>query len=934
MRHPSGRDTGPAARILRRGARSGRLMHIEQIAARAGEGVPWPEWVPAEITEAFTTAGVGQPWAHQAAMAEHAHGGSNVIISTPAASGKSLGYLLPALTATVGGRTVLYLAPTRALAADQLRTIQALGITGVCAAVVDGDTHAADRERARTHANYLLTTPDMLHHVLLPRHARWGEFFGRLHYVIVDECHGYRGVFGSHVAHVFRRLQRVAAHHARRHPARTRAGTGPPGGLVFLLASATISEPGNCARLLTGAEAREITDSTAPRGPLTFGLWEPPLTAARGEGGAPVRRPATAEAATLLADLVAHDVRGLAFTRSRRGAEAVAIAARRALAGNGRTVRRAGAGTAARIASGKVPGPAPGGQAPVAATGALVPAVVNGKQAAAAPAPGGAAGAGLRVLTGPGRRIAAYRSGYLPEDRRELEEALRTGALLGLAATTALELGVNICGLDAVLIAGWPGSRAALWQQAGRAGREGQPAVAVLIARDDPLDTYLVHHPEMLLRQPVESTVLDPQNPYVLAPHLCAAAAELPLTDADLELFGTSAGQAAQSLVDAGMLRRRGHRLYWTRRGRGNGPGLRGEGNYPVKIVEKATGRLVGTVDQPSAHILVHTGAVYLHQGELYLVTALDLDDGVALVEPGDPGYTTSAREVTGIDVVSELRRASWGAASVSFGEVDVVRQVTSFTRRNPETGQPLGEEVLDLPPRALRTRAVWWTISAGQRENLMRRGVDLAGAAHAAEHTAIGLLPLFAACDRMDIGGVSADLHPATGLLTVFVYDGNAGGAGFAERGFAVAAAWLRATAEAIHSCECQAGCPSCVQSPKCGTGNEPLAKDGALVLLETLLAGAPANAAGPVTTAASVTTPGPLTTAAPVPPGRPATTAGPVTTAGAVPTGRPATAAGSGGADEAYLTGEASGNGVHGRADKAAEHRELGDPVAAHRR
>ena len=810
MTHPGGRDTGPAARILRRGARSGRLMHVEEIAARAGEGVPWPEWVPGAITAAFARAGVGRPWAHQAAMAQHAHQGSNVIIATPAASGKSLGYLLPALTAVLRGSTVLYLAPTRALAADQLRAIQALGIEGVCAAVVDGDTHAADRERARTHANYLLTTPDMLHHVLLPRHARWGEFFGRLHYVIVDECHGYRGVFGSHVAHVLRRLRRVAAHHARRHPARTRADLGPPGGgLVFLLASATISEPGNCARLLTGEDARAITESMAPRGPLTFGLWEPPLTAARGEGGAPVRRPATAEAATLLADLVAHEVRGLAFTRSRRGAEAVAIAARRALAGNGRAVRRR--------------------------------ATDGGQRDGAGAVSGATAGAALRTLTGPGRRIAAYRSGYLPEDRRELEEALRTGSLLGLAATTALELGVNICGLDAVLIAGWPGSRAALWQQAGRAGREGQPAVAVLIARDDPLDTYLVHHPEMLLHQPVEATVLDPGNPYVLAPHLCAAAAELPLTDADLDLFGPAAGQAAQGLVAAGMLRRRGHRLYWTRRGWGNGPGLRGEGNHPVKIVEKATGRLVGTVDQPSAHIIVHTGAVYLHQGELYLVTALNLAEGVALVEPGDPGYTTSARDITGIDVVSELRRASWGPATVHFGEVDVVRQVTSFTRRNPETGQPLGEEPLDLPPRALRTRAVWWTISAGQREELLRRGVDLAGAAHAAEHTAIGLLPLFAACDRMDIGGVSADLHPATGLLTVFVYDGNEGGAGFAERGFGVAADWLRATAEAILSCECQAGCPSCVQSPKCGTGNEPLAKAGALVLLETLLASAP---------------------------------------------------------------------------------------------
>ncbi len=288
MRQLGGRETVPAARILRRGARSGRLMHVEEIPGRPGEGVAWPDWVPDEITQALSRAGVVRPWAHQAVMAEHAHQGRNVIISTPAASGKSLGYLLPALTSVLGGSTVLYLAPTRALAADQLRAVRALGIPGVCAAVVDGDTLSAERERARTRANYLLTTPDMLHHGLLPRHSRWGEFFGRLEYVIVDECHGYRGVFGSHVAHVLRRLRRVAAYHARRHPARVRAGASGAD-LVFLLASATVSEPGTCARLLTGADAEEITQSGAPRGPLTFGLWEPPLTTARGEGGAPVR---------------------------------------------------------------------------------------------------------------------------------------------------------------------------------------------------------------------------------------------------------------------------------------------------------------------------------------------------------------------------------------------------------------------------------------------------------------------------------------------------------------------------------------------------------------------------------------------------------------------------------------------------------------------
>ena len=769
-----------AARILSKGARSRRLVHVSEIPARTGRSVPWPGWLPAEITAALARAGVDRPWAHQAAMADHAFAGRNVIISTPAASGKSLGYLMPALTAVLSGGTVLYLAPTRALAADQLRAVQALGVPGVCAAVVDGDTPAAERDRARSHACYLLTTPDMLHHVLLPRHRRWAGLFGRLRYVIVDECHGYRGVFGSHISHVLRRLRRVAGHYAVGGPGD--GGSAPAsGGPVFLLSSATISEPRSAARLLIGEDAEEITESSAPHGPLTFGLWEPPLTPARGERGAPVRRPATTEAAALLADLVGHGARALAFTRSRRGAEAVAMAARRTLA---------------------VSGP-----------------------------------------PGAGERVAAYRSGYLADDRRELEQALQAGTLLGVAATNALEQGVNITGLDAVLIAGWPGSRAALWQQAGRAGREGQAAAAVLIARDDPLDTYLVHHPESLLNRPVEATVLDPGNPYVLAPHLCAAAAELPLTDADLGLFGPSAEAVADALVRGGMLRRRGQRLYWTRRGFGNGPDLRGTGLRPVKIVETGTGRLVGTVDEPSAHVLVHTGAVYPHQGEIYLVKRLDLAEGVAFVEPGDPGYVTSARDITGIDVISELRRADWGPGAVHFGEVEVVRQVTSFTRRDPETGRPAGEVALDLPPRALRTRAVWWTISARQRAALLRKRVDLPGAAHAAEHTAIGLLPLFAACDRMDIGGVSADLHPTTGRLTVFVYDGHEGGAGFAERGFDVAADWLRTTAEAITSCECEAGCPSCIQSPKCGTGNEPLAKQGAVLLLASLLAHSPGH-------------------------------------------------------------------------------------------
>ena len=768
-----------AARVLEAGARSGRLTHLEQVQAAAGQRVDWPDWAPPHVTKAFENVGVPGPWAHQAAAADHAAAGRNVIISTSPASGKSLGYLLPALTQVLDGGTALYLAPTRALAADQLRMVSSLDIPGVRPAVMDGDTPAPDRAWARAHATYLLTTPDMLHHSLLPRHARWDGFFRRLKFVIVDECHTYRGVFGSHVAQVLRRLRRITAHHA----AFRGEGNGP--GPVFVLASATISEPETCARLLTGLDAVAVTADSAPRGPLTFGLWEPPLTALRGEAGAPVRRTATAEAAGMLADLVLGGVPALAFVRSRRGAEAIALGARRSLA-------EAGAAN-------------------------LEP------------------------------RVAAYRSGYLPEDRRAIEEAVLAGRITGLAATPALELGVNIGGLDAVLVAGWPGTRAALWQQAGRAGREGRGAVAILIARDDPLDTYLVHHPEALLNRPVEATVLDPGNPYVLAPHLCAAAAELSLTDADIDLFGTAAAAVVDDLSRRGMLRPRktpeGTRWCWTRSGRTAMTGLRGTGGQAVRIVEASTGRLVGTMDEPSAHVLAHTGAVYPHQGEMYLVTELDLDSCVALVEACDPGYATSARELTGVEVAATLRREAWGDAEVGFGDVLVTRQVVSFVRRRLDTGQPAGVVPLDLPPRTLRTRAVWWTISPGQRNALASAGVDLAGAAHAAEHASIGLLPLVASCDRWDVGGVSTDYHPATGRLTVFVYDGHDGGAGFAERGFRAARDWLRASADAIASCECSAGCPSCIQSPKCGNGNEPLSKQGAVILLECLLSGAAAR-------------------------------------------------------------------------------------------
>jgi DEAD/DEAH box helicase domain-containing protein len=770
-----GRTGAVLRRLLGEPRNRERITHVENVPARSGRLAEWPSWAPRLLIDRLRLAGISQPWEHQARAAELAHSGTPVIVATGTASGKSLAYLMPALDAVFSGGTVLYLSPTKALAADQLRSLRGLKLAQLRAATFDGDTPAEDRRWIRQYANYVLTNPDMLHRTVLPGHARWAPYLRRLRYVIVDEAHGYRGVFGSHVAQVLRRLRRVCA----------RYGTSP----VFILASATASDPGAAASRLTGVQVAEVSDDASPRGAMSFALWEPPLTELRGEHDAPVRRTATAEAADLLADLVIEDVQTLAFVRSRRGAESVALGAKRALA---------------------------------------------------------------EVSPSLSSQVAAYRAGFLPEERRALEKALRSRSLIGLASTNALELGVDVSGLDSVIICGWPGTRASLWQQAGRAGRSGQDALAVLIARDDPLDTYLVHHSSAIFGTPVEATVLDPDNPYVLAPHLCAAASELPLTEDDLPMFGPSARDVVPDLVRRGMLRHRPSGWFWTKRERASDlADIRGAGGPPVQVVEATTGRLLGTVDEPSAHTMVHEGAVYLHQGESYVVQALHLDDSVALVKAADPDYTTTARDVTDISILETLRTTSWGEAVLCFGTVEVTRQVVSYQMRRLASGQVLGERPLELPPRTLRTRAVWWTLPDEVLAELGDGnaggggadvdGADVGGSAHAAEHASIGLLPLFATCDRWDIGGVSTAMHPDTERMTVFVYDGHEGGAGFAERGYERAGAWLRSTREVIAACECEHGCPSCIQSPKCGNGNEPLDKAGALDLLEALLKQAP---------------------------------------------------------------------------------------------
>ena len=750
---------------LAAGDRAARLRHVERLPARPAEVADWPGWIAPPLLATLIGAGIERPWSHQREAMDLARRGSHVVLSTGTASGKSLGYLVPGLTAVLDGlaaptgrgSTVLYIAPTKALAADQLARIEALAIPGIRAATYDGDTPTDERRWIREHANVVLTNPDLLHHSMLPGHQHWAPFLRALDHVVIDECHIYRGVFGSHVSSVLRRLRRICARY-RSEP-------------TFVLASATVSHPASHARSLVGMPVTPVEHDGSPREALTFALWEPPTIDES-------RRSATTEAAELLAELVERGVQTLAFGRSRAGVESLASSARRRLGQVGGT---------------------------------------------------------------PEASIAAYRGGYLPQERRELEGALRDGALRGLAATNALELGVDISGLDAVLMAGWPGRRANLWQQAGRAGRSGRESLAVFIAADDPLDTYLLDHPEAIFGAPIESTVMDPSNPHVLAPHLAAAAHELPLTEADLPMFGTGARGVVELLVDRGILRRRPTGWFWAREDRpGDHVNLRGASEV-VSIVERRSGRVLGTIDEASAHSQVHTGAVHVHQGDTFVVTDLDLPAATATIVRGDPGWSTHSQSVSSFEILGAQRTHHWGEIDVCFGSVRVTTQVTSFLRRLP-SGEVLGTHPLDLPQRSLVTRGVWWTMPLDLLEEAGIEEAQVPGATHAAEHAAIGMLPLVATSDRWDVGGVSTDQHPDTGLPTILIYDGYPGGAGFAERAHTAFGEWIEATRDAVARCRCEVGCPACVQSPKCGNGNEPLDKARAIRLLDLVLMSRPA--------------------------------------------------------------------------------------------
>ena len=837
------------------GGRDGRLVHLQRTPARPGHHGDWPEWADPDLVAAYRRIGVERPWTHQVAAAQSAHAGRHTVLATGTGSGKSLAAWLPALSdvlaaqspgadsrISVHGRrpTTLYLSPTKALAADQAASLGRLigeleavqreagaptgSLRTVRAGTCDGDTPLPERDWVRAHADVVLTNPDFLHFSLLPGHERWTRLLRGLRYVVIDECHAYRGILGAHVALVLRRLRRLVARLRPRGP--------QP---IVLCASATAAEPALTAARLIGAEPDDVvavTDDGAPAGERTLALWQPALRdpwmlpapdvepaqdsarATEPDSGDPgedpsARRSAVVEAAELLVDLMSVGTRALVFVRSRRSAEIVAERARHTL------------------------------------------------------------GLSLPELIG---TVSAYRGGYLPEERRALEADLRSGRLRALATTNALELGIDVTGLDAVLIAGWPGTRVSLGQQAGRAGRAGSRGLAVLIASDNPLDAYLVHHPEAVFAAP-EATVFDPANPYVLAPHLCAAASEAPLRAEDLALFGLPDDALLRELENRSALRRRPTGWFWNI----NLPGrpqdltsLRGDGPPEVPVVEADTGTVVGTVDGAAADSTVHEGAVYVHQGRVYVVE--QLADDVALVrQRAAVGYRTRARSRSSVRIIAEREQQVWGrpvgggdrlddgpepsahtaddgreapgAAAItwSFGSVEVTSQVTGYQRMALPGGEVVSQHALEMDEHVLPTAAVWWTIPQETCEAAGLEPTDLPGALHAAEHASIGMLPLLATCDRWDIGGLSTAMHPQTGAPTVFVHDGHAGGAGFAERGYRAGRDWLEATLAVIEGCGCASGCPSCVQSPKCGNNNEPLDKAGAAVLLRLLLEAAP---------------------------------------------------------------------------------------------
>lgn len=736
------------------------VVHLHRSPARAAVQGQLHRPLPESVWRAL---GVGGLWAHQAAALDLVRAGTSTVVASGTGSGKSLVYqaaIAEAVARPLRGSTALLLFPTKALAQDQARALRELGLRQLTAATYDGDCSTEERAWVRNRANVVLTNPEMLHHGILPNHRRWATFLARLSHVVVDELHTLRGIFGSHVAHVLRRLRRLCTHY----------GSSP----TFVFSSATIGEPGRLASELCGLPVAEVLSDGSPHAERLFALWNPPHIEGAG------RVSAATEAALVAGRLINDGQRVLVFARSRKGSELIAADLRRRVPEHWRET------------------------------------------------------------------VCAYRGGYLAEERREVEEALFSGQLRGVVSTSALELGIDAGSVDATVLAGFPGTVASMWQQAGRAGRDGRASLSVLVAGEDQLDQWFTRNPTELFERKPEPAVINPANPYVLLPHLECAAFERPLTLDDQRFWPEllDDGVRLLALEDKLKIRTWGRRNEPVATWAGSGwpsraVGLRSASRDEIAIRERADDeRLVGTVDSARAPALVHPGAIYLHRGAHFRVTELDLDAKVAWVEPDDGDTYTVPRTSVSFRIVGTDATRTVGRSTLALGTIEVSSQVSGFQRYETRGRASLGTEPLDLAPSVLVTRGIWYTFDEAVVRTADLGSDRLPGALHALEHAAIGLLPLFTICDRWDVGGVSTPLQADTQLPTITIYDGYPGGAGIAELAFDFADRHLAATVDHVAGCGCADGCPSCIHSPKCGNGNETLDKAASVALARAVLA------------------------------------------------------------------------------------------------
>ena len=756
----------------------GQAVHIEELPERPAEYGELPDdAMDARVKAALEGMGITRLYSHQVDAIKHVNAGRHAVIVTGTASGKTLCYTIPVVSAMLQDvlATALFVYPTKALAQDQLRGlnkfIEARRDIKFVAGTYDGDTPQNERRKLRDKGSVVLTNPDMLHQGILPQHARWNRFFSNLRYVVLDEVHSYRGVFGSHLANVLRRLKRICEHY----------GSSPQ----FICCSATIANPREHAQRITGLPMELVDSDGSPRGPKKFVFWNPPVLAEHAVPGAVggERRSSLWEAVELLTSLVKERVQTIAFVRTRLMAELVFHHARQDLG---------------------------------------------------------------RVSDKLARSVHAYRGGYLPEERREIERKLATGEILGVSSTNALELGIDIGSLDASILVGYPGTIASTWQQAGRAGRTGEQSVVFFIAENSPIDQYLMAHDGYLFAQSPEQAVVDPDNPHIAIGHLKSAAFELPLSDQQAQAFGEYALPMLEMIEEDGDIKHIDDRWYWA------------SSDYPAAqmnlrnicgpvytIQDASSGNsVIGTMDELSALAQLHTHAVYLHGAETYFVESLDFDKKIAFVTKRDLDYYTQSVQVSKITIDEVEDENDWRRCTVGFGDVTVTTTIPMFKKIKFHSRDSLGFEQLELPPQSLETVSLWLVAPDSAVEAVRNDGRVFAEGLIGIANALVECAPLYVMCDVQDIGVVVDSSNLKKDAL--FLYDRYPGGMGYAQRCADAMEELMQAVYAVISECACESGCPSCVGSAvpafamtdlDSATRGRIPDKQGALIILRDIL-------------------------------------------------------------------------------------------------